>query len=82
MKSKANKDAFVHSLQQIVSSVEQSHDKTHNKQREETDRRDLLHRQHVELLDKQRDYAKLTKEFSQQAALAAHYEARLQSAPQ
>ena len=57
--------------------MEQSHDKARTKQKEEADRRDLLHKQHVELLDKQREYAKLTKEFSQQAQLAVQYEARL-----
>ena len=80
MKTRANKEAFVHSLQQIVASVEQSHDKAKGKQTEEAARRDALHLEHVALLDKQREYAKLTKEFSREAALAAQLEARLQGA--
>ncbi len=68
MKSKANKEAFVNSLQTIVASVEQSHDKTRAKHEDESKRHDLLHSEHVALLDKQREYAKLTKEFAAQAA--------------
>ena len=68
MKSKSNKEAFVNSLQTIVASVEQSHDKTPSKHDAESARRDLLHAEHVALLDKQREYAKLTKEFAAQAA--------------
>jgi|JI10StandDraft_1071094.scaffolds.fasta_scaffold526046_3 hypothetical protein len=55
MKSKSNKEAFVNSLQGIVSSVEQSHDKTNAKNSEETKRLDLLVAEHVALLDKQRE---------------------------
>lgn len=55
MKNKSNKEAFVNSLQGIVSSVEQSHDKTNAKIAEETKRLDLLVAEHVALLDKQRE---------------------------
>jgi hypothetical protein len=58
--------------------VEQSHDKTNGKHKEEEERRDLLHADHVALLDKQREYAKLTKEFSQEAAKNAEYERKIQ----
>jgi hypothetical protein len=55
MKNKSTKEAFVNSLQSIVSSVEQSHDKTNSKNSEETKRLDLLVTEHVSLLDKQRE---------------------------
>lgn len=80
MKNRSNKEAFVNSMQTIVASVEQTLDKTKGKHQEEAERRDLLRQQHVALLDKQRDYAKLTKEFSSEASKNAEYEAKLASA--
>lgn len=80
MRSRSNKEAFVNSMQTIVGSVEQSYDKTRAKHQEESDRRDALHEEHVALLDKQREYAKLTKEFLAEAAKNAEYEARIQAA--
>jgi hypothetical protein len=71
MKSKSNKEAFVNSLQTIVASVEQSHDKTRARNDDESKRHDLLHAEHVALLDKQREYARLTKDFAAAAAANA-----------
>ena len=79
MRSKSNKEAFVNSLQNIVGSVEQSHDKTRAKHQAEVDRRDALHEDHVALLDKQREYAKLTKQYLAEAAKNAEYVAKIKS---
>ena len=77
MKSRGNKEVFVGQLQSIVASVETSHDKATKKRQDEADRRDLLHGDHVKLLDKQRAYAKLTKEYLYEAQKNAEYEARI-----
>ena len=82
MKSRSNKEAFVTQLQSIVAQVETSHDKTRAKHADEAARRDELHAAHVELLDKQRAYAKLTKEFLAEARKIAEYEAKIAAAGQ
>ena len=80
MKSRSNKEAFVNSLQTIVASVEQSHDKTRQKHQDEADQRDLLAQSHVALLEKQRAYAKLTREFLEEASKSQALEQQMAAA--
>jgi hypothetical protein len=63
MKSKTNRENLLKSMQQIIESVDKNSVKSKEKHENEMNKRDILKKQHSELVDKQSYYIKLTKEF-------------------
>jgi len=63
MASKAGREQFLSSLEAIVKGVQQSLEKTESKVSGEKDKKNQLTDKYTALLDKERLYFKLTKEF-------------------
>jgi len=66
MSSKSNRDKFLDSLQTILKSVNQNLEKTLTKLTEEKANRDKLNENYIELVERERAFAKATKEFQEE----------------
>lgn len=66
MKNKANKDKFLESLQQILTSVTQNLEKVDQKLKDEKVKKDKLNEKYMFLIEKERGFYKATKEFQEE----------------
>eukprot|EP01102_Stenamoeba_stenopodia_P011097 TRINITY_DN3394_c0_g3_i1.p1 TRINITY_DN3394_c0_g3~~TRINITY_DN3394_c0_g3_i1.p1 ORF type:complete len:618 (-),score=210.90 TRINITY_DN3394_c0_g3_i1:96-1949(-) len=66
MKNKANKDKFLESLQQILTSVTQNLEKVDQKLKDEKVKKDKLNEKYMFLIEKERGFYKSTKEFQEE----------------
>lgn len=65
MGSIGTKDSFIKQLENIVESVRTNRGRIERRQVEEKTKRDLLNNQFTQLIDKARQYAKVTKDFQE-----------------
>ncbi|KAN0032411.1 hypothetical protein ACTFIV_006305 [Dictyostelium citrinum] len=66
MSSTNNKELFIKSMDQIIDGIQQVLDKSENKWNVEKVRHDTLSDQYMTLLDQERNYYKLTKDFEEE----------------
>ncbi|KYQ90201.1 hypothetical protein DLAC_08800 [Tieghemostelium lacteum] len=77
MSSKVNKETFIKNMENIITSIQDALDKSTSKWNQEKQQADRLQDQYVNLLDQERNYYKLTKEFEEECSKNALLQQKL-----